>query len=204
MPRCMPPASSIRYTICSHIGMDGVTGGSPHARSHMARMPKAAPPPVPARRGRKPKDVAPPEPVAAVEDAEVETAAVPDLPARGKPGRKPKLRPEAALPAEDMDQPDTAVEQASGQDDMIAEMAYPVSADAGSAPSSDAGDTATAPSQDMASPAKPAARWDRASDTVQFNWPEIERTAAQDGPNQAMAKLLVAARAEGAHSRWPL
>lgn len=48
-----------------------------------------------------------------------------------------------------------------------------------------------------------AARWDRATDAVRFDWPEIERTASQDGPNQVMAKLLVAARAEGAHSRWP-
>jgi len=51
---------------------------------------------------------------------------------------------------------------------------------------------------------KPAARWDRATDTVQFDWPEIEQAASRDGPNQAMAKLLVAARAEGADSRWPL
>ena len=41
-------------------------------------------------------------------------------------------------------------------------------------------------------------------DTVRFDWPAIERTAAQEGPNQGMAKLLVAARAEGASSRWPL
>jgi len=51
---------------------------------------------------------------------------------------------------------------------------------------------------------KPAAHWDRATDTVRFGWPEIERTAAQPSPNQGMAKLLVAARAEGANSRWPL
>jgi len=49
-----------------------------------------------------------------------------------------------------------------------------------------------------------AARWDRATDAVEFDWPEIERVAAHDGPNQGMAKLLVAARAEGAGSRWPL
>ncbi len=55
----------------------------------------------------------------------------------------------------------------------------------------------------LLSSSKPAARWDRATDTVRFNWPEIEQTASQDGPNQVMAKLLVAARAEGAHSRWP-
>jgi len=57
---------------------------------------------------------------------------------------------------------------------------------------------------DVPSSTKPAAHWDRVTDTVQFDWPAIERTAAEDGPNQDMAKLLVAARAEGANSRWPL
>jgi len=52
-------------------------------------------------------------------------------------------------------------------------------------------------------PSKSAAQWDQAADTVQFDWPEIEQTASQPGPNQVMAKLLVAARAEGANSRWP-
>ena len=51
--------------------------------------------------------------------------------------------------------------------------------------------------------AAPAAHWDRATDRVEFDWPAIERVAAQDGPDQGMAKLLVAARAEGAGSRWP-
>ena len=54
-----------------------------------------------------------------------------------------------------------------------------------------------------ASPSKSAAQWDPAADTVQFNWAEIEQTASRPGPNQVMAKLLVAARAEGANSRWP-
>jgi len=57
---------------------------------------------------------------------------------------------------------------------------------------------------DTSAPATPAARWDRASDRASFDWPAIERIAAQHGPNQAMAKLVIAARAEGAHSRWPL
>ena len=52
--------------------------------------------------------------------------------------------------------------------------------------------------------AQPAARWDRATNAVRFDWPAIERTAAANGPNQGMDKLLVAARAEGANSRWPL
>ena len=128
-----------------------------------------------------------------------------EKPARGKPGPKPKQQPEAAVPALsdadeqpaiDLDQPDATMTPALNQDDaMIAEMAYPGSADEG---------RATTSSQDGASSAKPAARWDRAADTVEFDWPEIERTAAQDGPNQVMAKLLIAARAEGANSRWPL
>ena len=57
---------------------------------------------------------------------------------------------------------------------------------------------------DTSAPATPAARRNRASDTVSLDWPAIERTAAQHGPNQAMAKLLIAARAEGTQSRWPL
>ena len=59
-------------------------------------------------------------------------------------------------------------------------------------------------SQNAATSAQPAAQWDRATGTVRFDWAEIERTALQDGVNQVMAKLLVAARAEGANSRWPL
>lgn len=59
------------------------------------------------------------------------------------------------------------------------------------------------PEAGASTPAKPAARWDRTTDRVQFDWLTIERVAAQGGPNQGMAKLLVAARAEGARSRWP-
>lgn len=48
-----------------------------------------------------------------------------------------------------------------------------------------------------------AARWEPTTGTVTFDWPMIEQVAATEGPNQAMAKLLLAARAEGANSRWP-
>jgi hypothetical protein len=48
-----------------------------------------------------------------------------------------------------------------------------------------------------------AAEWHAASGTVTFDWPAIEQVAASEGPNQPMAKLLLAARAEGATSRWP-
>jgi len=61
-----------------------------------------------------------------------------------------------------------------------------------------------ASSQDVEPSSQPAAHWDRATDTVRFRWLEIERVAVQAGPNQVMAKLLVAARAEGVSSRWPL
>ncbi len=194
----------------------------------MARTPKAAsPPPVPARRGRKPTAAEPIE-FALVEDgdtegaqaveAEAATVTPVEKPARGKPGPKPKPRPELAMPtlseadeqqpAMDLDQPAAALESTLGQDDaMIAELADLVSTDDGGAPaSSDAGadDVPPVATQDGSEQAKPAAQWDRAADTVQFDWPAIERTAAQDGPNQVMAKLLVAARAEGANSRWPL
>ncbi len=60
------------------------------------------------------------------------------------------------------------------------------------------------PGLDAPAPAKPAAYWDRATNAVQFDWPAIEQTASHEGPNQGMAQLLVAARAEGASSRWPL
>ena len=193
----------------------------------MARTPKAAPsPPVPARRGRKPKEAEPIESASAeegdAEDAEIVEAeaaivAPVEKPARGKPGPKPKRRPELALPAlpdadeqpaMDLGQLDAAMELTLDQGDaMVAEMPDPVSADdGGAATSSDAvvGDVPLAASHAGPDQAKPAARWDRAADTVQFDWPAIERTAAQDGPNQVMAKLLVAARAEGANSRWPL
>ena len=111
-------------------------------------------------------------------------------------------------PAMNLDQSGATMEQAPAQDDAIAtKMAYSVGAvDGGATASSDAivDRAPPASSQNGSDQAKPAARWDRAADTVQFDWPAIERTAAQDGPNQVMAKLLVAARAEGANSRWPL
>ncbi len=193
----------------------------------MARKPKSAPSiepelsvnepqpspdetPVPARRGRK-------KALAAISDPAPAAAAAPALSMTGSPpaqrrkspGRR-KAAPPSLLdqalkqqPEPDMASSGPAAEPASaGDDTMIAEMAYPVSTgDASAAPSTKA--TPRSLPQD-ASRAKPAAQWDRATDTVQFDWPEIERTASQDGPNQVIAKLLVAARAEGANSRWPL
>ena len=188
----------------------------------MARTPKAPLPPAPARRSRKPKAELGELALAAGGDAEPAEALPDEAPARGKPGRKPKVRPEAALPAMAGDEPpamvvdqlDAMAEPApAGDDAMIAEMAGPVSAGGegsageGSAPgpaSADADGMSPASGPVGSEPLPPAAWWDRASDRVRFDWPAIERTASQEGPHQAMAKLLVAARAEGAHSRWPL
>ena len=62
-------------------------------------------------------------------------------------------------------------------------------------------------SMDSAAASQPvqqaAARWDADTGTATFDWPSIEQVAAANGPNQAMVKLLLAARAEGANSRWP-
>ncbi len=99
-----------------------------------------------------------------------------------------------------------------GDDAALGEAAFPVSGTAvnGAGAAEHGGGAQVldaeppSPSLDVPGPAQTAARWDPASDRVTFDWPAIERTAAQDGPNQAMAKLLVAARAEGANSRWPL
>jgi len=196
----------------------------------MARTPKPAPIPVPTRRGRKPKaGTALPEPVMAggtdavgIEKAGAEavTNAVVGEAVQRRRGRLPKQQAGTAISSvfqSDAGQQVVAnvdpLEAAAGPtpaegDTLIADMADPVSASEDSdAPTSAAGpdsNTAGPLGRSAAAPKTPAAQWDRATDTVRFDWAEIERTASQDGPNQAMAKLLVAARAEGANSRWPL
>jgi hypothetical protein len=186
-----------------------------------------------ARRGRKPK-AAPPVPAvhsmmlndnAATGDVETDTddAAPVDAPRRRGPNRKQTpsapaaalLRQEQTTPGRSRTsrQPKAEATPDSVEDDTqdagrasppeTAESAGPVQVDADPISSSD-GLQQPLPGLDVPSPTKPAAHWDRATDTVQFDWTAIERTAAQDGPNQGMAKLLVAARAEGANSRWPL
>ncbi len=177
--------------------------------------------PAPVRWGRKPKAAIPAsEPASAGEGETAETDAFPALPvtdsapAKGRPGRKAKGWEAAAAlsllqeameqqPEPILDQPDATVEPATARHDaLVAGTANPVSAgENGDVPAHDA---APSPIQDVASAGKSAAQWARATDTVRFDWTEIERTASQDGPNQVMAKLLVAARAEGTNSRWPL
>jgi len=143
---------------------------------------------------------------------------------QGRRGRKPRQKAADAAPALPLDalvatvaaeaSPAAGGPQPYGDGDGVvpAETAFPVSdatssgvgaAEHGGGAQA-AGAEPPSPSLDTPGPAQSAARWDSASDRVTFDWPAIERTAARDGPNQAMAKLLVAARAEGANSRWPL
>ena len=178
------------------------------------------------RRGCKPKvampmskPVLPDDDNGAGADAAASIPPVADSPpTRRRSGCTPRGLEEAAAVSlveqalEQQPEADVTQPMAAGDDAMIAEMAYPVSA--GEDGNTPVGDAAPPQAQNTAVPdassfdapasAKPAAHWDRVTNMVQFDWPAIERTAAQDGPNQAMAKLLVAARAEGANSRWPL
>jgi hypothetical protein len=189
--------------------------------------------PAPVRRGRKPKAAASPEPLATMDsddavggtaDADGTIADPVAAPVRKRPGPKPKqragtagatsLQDDAEAPSEQEAQaPDADPEPMPAADDRpnadVAGQQEPVdgqgSATLQAIPDSAASDGASpGSSQNAATSAQPAARWDRETDTVQFDWAEIERTASQDGANQVMAKLLVAARAEGASSRWPL
>ncbi len=188
---------------------------------------------VPTRRGRKPKAAVPPPelPVTAgdggpaTDDAEADvlTGGSTKAPSRRGPGRKPKQGAGAEIALAVQDDAAGPQGQTSHQPeaevlpDLIGDKTLTAAAasQAGVAADSDpiqpdlepgrsAGEAAPSfPEAGMSAPAGPAAHWDRTTDRVQFDWPAIERTAAQDGPNQGMAKLLVAARAEGARSRWP-
>ena len=219
-------------------------------RSHMARKPKAArssnfatspeevlavlsDAPAPARRGRKLKAAALPEPLAMMDsddaaggtaDADGSIAEPVTAPMRKRPGLKPKQRAGTAEATSLQDDVEATSEQeapapdanpepmpaagdkldadVAGQQEQVAGQE---SATLQATPDPAASDAASpGSSQNTTISAQPAAQWDRETDSAQFDWAEIERTASQDGPNQPMAKLLVAARAEGANSRWPL
>lgn len=142
----------------------------------------------------------------AAEAAALEAAPAPAR--RGRPPRTAKAMPkpsaEEASGASSM--MDADAEAATGPNGALPPMSEPM--DAGEAPAELAAETmpaepTPASAEDTAAPSKPAVRWDPAAGTVQFDWPEIEQTASRPGPNQVMAKLLIAARAEGATSRWP-
>lgn len=188
---------------------------------------------APARRGHPSKAAAPLPglPVAAragnpaTDDAGADTpkAGPAKAPGRRGPGRKPKqatgtetapaIQDEAAGPqGQSSPQPEAeAIPDLIEDDAPTAAAASQAGAAVGSAPSQpelDSGRSDDEPAQPLREagasvPARPAAYWDRTTGAVQFDWPAIEQTAAQDGVNQGMARLLVAARAEGAQSRWP-
>jgi len=96
-------------------------------------------------------------------------------------------------------------ENPTGRKSKLTDSAMPAAA----APGRQTGRPAKALGRLSAKDAKPAkaqraAQWDHATDTVRFDWPAIEQMASRDGPHQGTAKLLIAARAQGANSRWPL
>ncbi len=168
------------------------------------------------RRGRKAKAAASAAPVDLAEsgamaaeepDADTRNIEAAATPVRGRLGRKPKQQAEAAAPLRGRAKP------AKTQRGRKPRATEPETAgnDAPVPPATAQGegmrrDAAAAPHADPGAPvpSKSAAQWDQATDTVRFNWSEIEQTASKEGPNQGMAKLLIAARAEGANSRWPL
>ena len=47
----------------------------------------------------------------------------------------------------------------------------------------------------------PAVTLECAIDTVQIDWPKIEQAASRESVDRTTAKMLIAARAEGANSR---
>ena len=164
--------------------------GSPAANDAGAEAPKAGLTKALGREGpgRKPKQAAGVEAALSFQD----DAAEPQGQAPGQP------KAEASLDLAGDDAPAAAVvaqADAAADSDPVQPGRDPVSPVSEAAPSG--------PTANAFVPAAPAARWDRTTDRVQFDWPAIERVAAQDGPNQAVAKLLVAARAVGASSRWP-
>ena len=188
---------------------------------------------VPTRRGRKPKAAVPSPalPLAAdvgdpaADDARTDVPQASPTKALGRrgPGRKPKQAvgaemtlavPDDSVGSQDQASPHSEARANSGLTEGNAPAIAAVSqaetaADSdpvqsnfdSSSPGKEA--ALSFPETGVSAPAGPAAHWDRTTDRVQFDWPAIEMTAAQDGPNQGMAKLLVAARAEGARSRWP-
>jgi len=190
--------------------------------------------PAPVRRGRKPKAAASAEPLATMDSNDAvggsADGAIADpvaAPVHKRPGPKPKQRAGAAEAAplrkgtgakpgrkarasdatpDPMSAADSRPDAGTdGQQEQQEQRRGPEPATLEPTSASAASNAApSGSSQNAATSAQPAAQWDRATDTVRFDWVEIERTASQDGSNQVMAKLLVAARAEGATSRWPL
>ncbi len=132
--------------------------------------------------------------------AEPELPVLDTAPAPARRGR-PRKTAQAAPPTQ-TDSSAAAMDAAG--DDAVNGSAMPADSDgAGQATTESPAADHAAPAADATTASKPAAQWDHSTDTAHFDWPEIERTASEQGPNQVMAKLLIAARAEGANSRWP-
>lgn len=167
-------------------------------------------PPAGQRPGRKPKQR---DQAASVPTGDEAVSPVPKplvtlgvgAPEKAKQGRKPRqakaasasaLGAESPIPSQPTDRPNPLASPPTEMPKPRRGRPPKASSDADSLRS----DTVAPHSE---GPLKPAAHWDRATDSVVFDWLSIEHTAATGGPNQAMAKLLLAARAEGANSRWP-
>lgn len=148
---------------------------------------------APTRRGRKAPDQMPkPSVVSAVAALQAD----PVGPRRPKPRKaKAKAAPE---PVDDEMPSSASLRNAS---DTASDGVTPATA----APELASDDVRQSePNLDVPGPVQPAVHWDRATGAIQFDWPAIEQIASHEGVNQGMAKLLVAAREEGANSRWPL
>jgi len=198
------------------------------------KRPAPAEMPAPARRGRPPKTAQAASQAAAAENSDDLAIGIADsgasgagidaggAPAQKRQGRKPKATGSVAAAflrneprrvkgsqARKLDDAEDAAEAEDAA--LVAEAVEAGGLSAGSGSpdrKSDEGKAADEPpppaALNTAASPQPAAHWDRATDTVRFDWPKIEQTAAQQGANQVMAKLLITARAEGANSRWPL
>ncbi len=202
---------------CSPARLGRLPGSISHKKAHIARTPKIVLPPAPstpARRGRPPKARAalPGAPAAtAAEDAVASSAGIAAVESgmslQGRRGRKPRQEAADATPA----LPRT------GRSRPAWTMTRCLSRRRSRSVTRRAAATAprnTGAEHRLSTPNRPPHPWicqarrslphagTRPRTRVTFDWPPIERTAAQDGPNQAMAKLLVVARAEGANSRW--
>jgi hypothetical protein len=117
------------------------------------------------------------------------------IPAAASPGRR------TGRPAKALDRPDPVAKNAKPV--KTPRRSKPTAAAPATAQSAALSARAAAPHKSAAR-AQPAAQWDHATDTVRFDWPASEQMASRDGPHQGTAKLLIAARAQGVNSRWPL
>lgn len=130
------------------------------------------------------------------DSAAIAAASALDEPIKGRRGRKPKLQP-APNTLTTEDERTHAISSPAKDDISVSRNEPPGTVVDQPSPSSM--EIEPAPS----APQSAAVRWDAATGLATFDWPSIEQVATMNGPNQGMAKLLLAARAEGANSRWP-